>query len=102
MRVQILQSNPDRLRNLIEAPAFLYADYPGGGATGMLVKDYRGKNGERESLGVRRGPIRLGDRLRAKKLESRRFLASVAAGIAIDPTGLPDPTPGLEVDSAAV
>jgi hypothetical protein len=35
------------MRNLIEARAFEYADHPGG-APGMLVKDYRGKNAERE------------------------------------------------------
>jgi hypothetical protein len=47
-RVQVLQSNLDRLRNLIESRAFVYSDYPGGGATGLLVKDYRGKNAEKE------------------------------------------------------
>jgi hypothetical protein len=26
----------------------VYADYPGSGATGMLVKDYRGKNAGQE------------------------------------------------------
>src|SRR3984893_15471388 len=26
----------------------IHSDYPGGGATGMLVKDYRGKNAEQE------------------------------------------------------
>ena len=46
-RVQILQDNLDRLRNVIAARAFEYADHLGG-ATGMLVKDYRGKNAERE------------------------------------------------------
>ena len=33
---------------LSAARAFVYADYAGGGATGMLVKDYRGKNAEQE------------------------------------------------------
>jgi hypothetical protein len=33
------------MRNLIEARAIEYADHLGG-ATGMLVKDYRGKNAE--------------------------------------------------------
>ena len=32
---------------LIEARALEYSDHPGG-ATGLLVKDYRGKNAERE------------------------------------------------------
>ena len=46
-RVQILQDNLDRLRNVIRARAFEYAHHLGG-ATGMLVRDYRGKNAERE------------------------------------------------------
>jgi hypothetical protein len=46
-RVQILQDNLDRLRNVIAARAFEYAGHLGG-ATGMLVRDYRGKNAERE------------------------------------------------------
>jgi hypothetical protein len=33
--------------NLQRARAFEYSDHPGG-ATGMLVKDYRGKNAEQE------------------------------------------------------
>ncbi len=46
-RVQVLQNTLDRRHNLIEARAFEYRDHPGG-ATGMLVKDYRGKNAEQE------------------------------------------------------
>ena len=36
----------DRMRQVIVARAYQYADDPVG-ATGMMVKDYRGKNGER-------------------------------------------------------
>ena len=36
-----------RKRNLVEARSIEYADHLGG-ATGMLVKDYRGKNAEQE------------------------------------------------------
>ncbi|MGO9257915.1 MAG: hypothetical protein ACLQU1_16620 [Bryobacteraceae bacterium] len=46
-RVQILQDQLNRLLRLIEARASEYSDHPGG-ATGLLVKDYRGKNAERE------------------------------------------------------
>ena len=46
-RVQVLQNLLDRMRNLIEARAFEYSDHLGG-ATGMLVKDYRGKNADQE------------------------------------------------------
>jgi hypothetical protein len=45
--VQVLQNTLDRMCNLIEARAIEYADHLGG-ATGMLVKDYRGKNAEQE------------------------------------------------------
>ena len=45
--VQVLQNTLARMRNLIEAHAFEYRGHPGG-ATGMLVKDYRGKNAEQE------------------------------------------------------
>src|ERR1700675_4333217 len=34
--------------SLGRARALVYPDYAGGGATGMLVKDYRGKNAEQE------------------------------------------------------
>jgi hypothetical protein len=44
-RVQALQVNLDRMRALIEARATEYAEFPAG-KTGMLVKDYRGKNAE--------------------------------------------------------
>ena len=46
-RVQVLQNTLDRMRNLIEARAIEYANHLGG-AAGMLVKDYRGKNAEQE------------------------------------------------------
>jgi hypothetical protein len=46
-RVQILQDQLNRMRRLIEARASEYSDHPGG-ATGLLVKDYRGKNAEQE------------------------------------------------------
>ena len=46
-RVQVLQNILDRLCRLREARALEYADHPGG-ATGMLVKEHRGKNGEQE------------------------------------------------------
>ena len=45
-RVEILQEVLDRMRQVIVARAYQYADDPVG-ATGMMVKDYRGKNGER-------------------------------------------------------
>ena len=48
-RVQILQENIDGMRNLKAARAFEHAAHPGG-STGLLVKDYRGKNGEKEYL----------------------------------------------------
>lgn len=44
-RVQVGQNIVDRLCRLRETRALEYADHPGG-ATGMLVKEYRGKNGE--------------------------------------------------------
>jgi hypothetical protein len=44
-RVQAV--NLDRMRALIEARAKEYAESPGG-ATGMLVRDFRGKNAEQE------------------------------------------------------
>jgi hypothetical protein len=47
-RVQVLQTRLDGMLALSAARALVYADYPGGGATGMLVKDYRGKNAEQE------------------------------------------------------
>ena len=43
-RVQFLHEQLDRLRQVIAARASQYADDPVG-ATGMMVKDYRGKNG---------------------------------------------------------
>jgi phage terminase small subunit len=46
-RVQVLQNIVDRLYRLTEARALKYADHPGG-ATGMLVKEHRGKNGQQE------------------------------------------------------
>ena len=46
-RVQALQVNLDKMGALIEARAKEYADSPGG-ATGMLVQDFRGKNAEQE------------------------------------------------------
>jgi hypothetical protein len=46
-RVQILEDNLNCMLGLIEARGVEHADYPGG-ATGMLVKDYRGKNAEQE------------------------------------------------------
>jgi hypothetical protein len=46
-RLQVLQNTLDRMRNLFEARAIEYAHHLGG-ATGMLVKDYRGKNAEQE------------------------------------------------------
>jgi phage terminase small subunit len=46
-RVQVLQNNFNRMWRLIEARALEYFDHSGG-ATGMLVKDYRGKNAEQE------------------------------------------------------
>jgi len=46
-RVQILEDNLNCMWSLIEARGVEHADHPGG-ATGMLVKDYRGKNAERE------------------------------------------------------
>jgi hypothetical protein len=44
-RVKVLQ-NLDRMRNVIAARAFEHSEHLGG-ATGMLVKDYRGKNAEK-------------------------------------------------------
>src|SRR5664279_2472092 len=46
-RVQVGQNMVDRLCRLREARALEYANHPGG-ATGMLVKEYRGKNGQQE------------------------------------------------------
>lgn len=46
-RVEVLQNNFNRMRRLMEARAIEYCDHPGG-ATGLLVKDYRGKNAEQE------------------------------------------------------
>jgi phage terminase small subunit len=46
-RVEILETNLNSMFSLIEARGVEYADHPGG-ATGMLVKDYRGKNAEQE------------------------------------------------------
>ena len=46
-RVQILQDTLDRLRQVITTRASEHSDHPGG-ATGMLVRDYRGKNAEKE------------------------------------------------------
>src|ERR1039457_734688 len=46
-RVQVLENNLNCMLGLIEARGVEHADYPGGD-TGMLVKDYRGKNAERE------------------------------------------------------
>ena len=47
-RVQILQNIVVRLSGLIDARALEFADHPGG-ATGMLVKEHRGKNGKQET-----------------------------------------------------
>jgi len=46
-RVQVLENNLNCMLGLIEARALEYSDDPGG-ATGMLVKDYGGKNAEQE------------------------------------------------------
>jgi hypothetical protein len=46
-RVQVLRKTLDRMLNLIEARAIEYAGHLGG-ANGMLVKAYRGKNAEQE------------------------------------------------------
>jgi hypothetical protein len=46
-RVQLLRRQLDGMLNLQQARAFEYSDHPGG-STGMLVKDYRGKNAEQE------------------------------------------------------
>ena len=46
-RVEVLQDNLNRMCGLIEARALEYSDDPGG-ATGLLAKDYRGKNAEQE------------------------------------------------------
>jgi hypothetical protein len=46
-RVQILQNNLDRMRQIIAARAFEFSGHPGA-ATGLLAKDYRGKNSEKE------------------------------------------------------
>ena len=45
-RVGILQEQIDHLRQVIAVRGFQYADDPVG-ATGMVVKDYHGKNGGR-------------------------------------------------------
>ena len=47
-RVEVLQNNLNRMCGVIQARALEYADHPDG-ATGMLVKDYRGKNAEQET-----------------------------------------------------
>jgi hypothetical protein len=44
---RFLQDNLNRMCGLIEARALEYSDDPGG-ATGLLAKDYRGKNAEQE------------------------------------------------------
>jgi Terminase small subunit len=46
-RIQILQNSADGMRRVIATRAYEYADHPGG-ATGLLVRDYRGKNAEKE------------------------------------------------------
>jgi uncharacterized protein YeaC (DUF1315 family) len=46
-RVEILETNVNCMMSLIEARGVEYASHPGGD-TGMLVKDYRGKNAEQE------------------------------------------------------
>jgi anti-sigma28 factor (negative regulator of flagellin synthesis) len=46
-RIQVLENNLNCMLGLIEARALEYSDDPGG-ATGMLVKDYLGKNAEQE------------------------------------------------------
>ena len=46
-RLHVLQNQLDGMLNLQRARAFEYSDHPGG-ATGTLVKDYRGKNAEQE------------------------------------------------------
>ena len=46
-RVEVLQNILNRMCSLIEARALEYSDHPGG-ATGLLVKDYRGKNAEHQ------------------------------------------------------
>jgi phage terminase small subunit len=46
-RVQVLENNLNSMLGLVEARGVEHADHPGG-ATGMLVKDYRGKNAEQE------------------------------------------------------
>jgi len=46
-RVQVLQNLLDRLVNVITARALEHSDHLAG-ATGLLVKDYRGKNAEQE------------------------------------------------------
>jgi hypothetical protein len=46
--VQILQNNFDDMRRVIAARAFQYSADLGGG-TGLMMKDYRGKNGENRS-----------------------------------------------------
>jgi Terminase small subunit len=46
-RIQILQSRIDAMLALSEARAIEYADHSGG-STGLLVKDYRGKDANQE------------------------------------------------------
>ena len=46
-RLQILQSSVDGILQVIAGRAFEHAGHPGG-ASGLLVKDYRGKNAEKE------------------------------------------------------
>jgi phage terminase small subunit len=46
-RVQVLQNNLNCMWELVEARASEYSDHAGG-STGMLVREYRGKNAEQE------------------------------------------------------
>ena len=46
-RLQVLQNQCDDMHNLVEARAILYADHPEG-ATGMVMKDYRGQKARKE------------------------------------------------------
>src|ERR1039457_3326211 len=55
-RVQVLENNLNCMLGLIEARGVEHADYPGG-ATGMLVKDYRGKNAEQEIWKLDAAPV---------------------------------------------
>jgi anti-sigma28 factor (negative regulator of flagellin synthesis) len=51
-RIQGLENNLNCMLGLIEARALEYSDDPGG-ATGMLVKDYLGKNAEQSRIDYR-------------------------------------------------